>query len=181
MVPSVEKHVHFPVPSKEPPPNTPLPSVSQKICQYNDVWTSIQIYILCLWLSLQDSIPDHLSIEDVRETVSCVPSSLIRSSMLDESCAVRKDQNVHGRGDVMFGVTFKEGELVVHLSKCRSLEATKTKGYYIKTYLLPDKTKQSKQKTDVKRKTINPEYNAFMKVHLVCVLLHYFTTVFVYF
>ena len=133
------------------------------------------------YLSLQDSLPDHLSIEDARETVSCVPSSLIRSSMLDESCVVRKDQNAHGRGDVMFGVAFKEGELVVHLCKCRGLEATKSKGYYIKTYLLPDKTKESKQKTDIKRKTINPEFNAFMKVHLVCMLLHYFTTVFVHF
>ena len=81
----------------------------------------------------------------------------------------------------MFGVTFKEGELVVHLCKCRDLEATKTKGYYIKTYVLPDKTKESKQKTGIKRKTINPEYNAFMKVQLVCMLLHYFTTVFVHF
>ena len=138
-------------------------------------------YILCLWLSLQDSLPDHLSIEDERETVSCVPSSLIPSSMLDESCVGRKDQNAHGRGDVMFGVTFNEGELVVHLCKCRGLEATKSKGYYIKTYLLPDKTKESKQKTDIKRKTINPEFNAFMKVQLACMLLHYFTTIFVHF
>ena len=38
-----------------------------------------------------------------------------------------------------------------------------------------------KQETDVKRKTINPEYNAFLKVHLVCMLLHYFITVFVLF
>ena len=101
--------------------------------------------------------------------------------MLDESCAGQKDQNAHGRGDVMFGVAFKEGELVVHLCKCRGLEATETKGYYIKTYLLPDKTKESKQKTDVKRKTINPQFNAFMKVQLACILLHYFTTVFVHF
>ena len=77
----------------------------------------------------------------------------------------------------MLGVTFKEGELVVHVCKCRDLAATKSKGYYIKTYLLPDQNKQSKQKTDVKRRTNSPEYNAFMKVHSVHMLLHYFIPV----
>ena len=100
-----------------------------------------RIYILCFWLSLQDSLLDHLSIEDARETVSCVPSSLIRSSKQNKSCAGHKAQNAFGRGDVLFGVAFKEGEMVLHVCKCRDLVATKTKGYYIKTYLLPDKTK----------------------------------------
>ena len=143
----------------------------------NDVKPHCRIYILYFWLSHQDSIPAHLSIEDERETVSCVPSSLTQLAMQDDSCASHKAQNAFGRGDVMFGVAFKEGKLVVHECKCRDLAATKTKYYYIKTYLLPDKTKKSKQKTDVKRK--NPEYNVFMKVHLVCMLLHYFITVFV--
>ena len=140
-----------------------------------------RIYILCFWLSLQDSLQDHSSIEDERETVSCISSSLIRSSKQDESWDGHKAQNTYGRGDVIFGVTFKEGEMVVHECNCRDLVATKTKGYYIKTYLFPDKAKKSKQKTDVKRKTINPEYNAFLKVHLVCMLLHYFITAFVLF
>ena len=74
----------------------------------------------------------------------------------------------------MFGVAFKEGELVVHVCKCRDLADNKSKGYYIKTYLLPDKSKQSKQKTDVKRRTICLEYNAFMKVYSVHMLVHYF-------
>ena len=88
-----------------------------------------------------------------------------------------KARNAFCRGDMMFGVAFKEGELV-HVCKCRDLAATKTKGYYIKTYLLPDKNKQSKQKTDVKWKTINLEYNAFMKVHLLHMLLNCFIPVF---
>ena len=66
-----------------------------------------RIYILCFWLSLQDSLQDHLSIEDERETVSCVPSSLIRSSKRDESCASHKAQNAYGGGDVWH--TFNEG------------------------------------------------------------------------
>ena len=83
----------------------------------------------------------------------------------------------------MFRVAFKEGELVVHVCKCRDLAANKSKGYYIKTYLLPDNSKQSKRKTEVKRRTICLEYNAFMKVYSVHMLLHnlYPFSVFVHF
>ena len=78
----------------------------------------------------------------------------------------------------MFGFAFNEGELVVHVCKCRALVANKSKGYYIKTYLLPDKSNQLKRKTDFKRRTICPEYNAFMKVSSVHMLLQYFIPVF---
>ena len=98
-----------------------------------------------------------MSGEDANDTVSCVPSSLPQSQVLDNSCAHYKAQDDFGRGDVMFGVTFIEGELVVHVCRCRDLAAIKTRGYYIKTYLLPDKTKKLKQKTDVIKKTISPE------------------------
>ena len=78
----------------------------------------------------------------------------------------------------MFGVAIKEGKLVVHVCKCRDLAANKSKGYYIKPYFLPDKSKQLKRKTDVKRRTICPEYNVFIKVYSVHMLLHYFIPVF---
>lgn len=35
---------------------------------------------------------------------------------------------------------------------------------YIKCYLLPDKSRQSKRKTSTKRNTINPVYNETLKV-----------------
>ena len=78
----------------------------------------------------------------------------------------------------MFGIAIKEGKLVVHMCKCRDLAANKSKGYYIKTYFSPDKSKQSKRKNDVKKRTICLEYNAFMKVYSVHMLLHYFIPVF---
>ena len=34
----------------------------------------------------------------------------------------------------------------------------------MKTYLLPDKSKESKKKTNFKRKTVNPEWNEKIKV-----------------
>lgn len=35
---------------------------------------------------------------------------------------------------------------------------------YVKCYLLPDKSRQSKRKTSTKRNTINPVYNETLKV-----------------
>lgn len=35
---------------------------------------------------------------------------------------------------------------------------------YVKCYLLPDKTRQSKRKTSVKRNTVDPIYNETLKV-----------------
>lgn len=37
---------------------------------------------------------------------------------------------------------------------------------YVKTYLLPDKSNQSKKKTSVKKKTLNPVYDQTLKVRL---------------
>lgn len=37
---------------------------------------------------------------------------------------------------------------------------------YVKVYLLPDKTKKSKKKTHVKKKTLDPIFNETMKVCL---------------
>lgn len=35
---------------------------------------------------------------------------------------------------------------------------------YVKTYLLPDKSRQGKRKTTIKRNTTNPLYNELLKV-----------------
>ena len=72
-------------------------------------------------------------------------------------------------GEVRFGVFYKEGQLVVHVSRARGLAAADSNGLsdpYIKTYLLPDKSKHSKRKTSVKRKTLDPVYNETLKVSL---------------
>lgn len=34
----------------------------------------------------------------------------------------------------------------------------------MKTYLLPDKSRQGKRKTTIKRNTVNPQYNELLKV-----------------
>ena len=53
------------------------------------------------------------------------------------------------------------------MNKARGLAAADKNGFsdpYIKTYLLPDKSKVSKKKTAIKKKTLNPVYNETLKV-----------------
>ena len=73
-------------------------------------------------------------------------------------------------GEVLFGVHYKSGHLLVHVNKAKELAAADSNGYsdpYIKTYLLPDKSKHSKKKTDVKKKTLFPVYNETLKVRAI--------------
>lgn len=37
---------------------------------------------------------------------------------------------------------------------------------YVKTYLLPDKSRQGKRKTSIKRDTINPLYDEILRVSI---------------
>ena len=71
------------------------------------------------------------------------------------------------------GVYYKNGQLHIHVERARGLAAADSNGYsspYIKTYLLPDEEKYTKQKTSVKKKTLDPVYNEMIKVIqlLVC-------------
>ena len=70
-------------------------------------------------------------------------------------------------GEVLIGVHFKSGQLLVHIDRARDLAAADSNGYsdpYIKTYLLPDRSKSTKKKTEIKKKTLNPVYNHTIKV-----------------
>ena len=67
----------------------------------------------------------------------------------------------------MVGVYYKNSQLHIHMERARGLAAADSNGYsdpYVKTYLLPDKVKHTKQKTSVKKKTLDPVYNETLKV-----------------
>lgn len=73
--------------------------------------------------------------------------------------------NVSVTGKIVFSLKFeqKTQTLVIHVKECHQLayadEAKKRSNPYVKTYLLPDKSRQGKRKTSIKRDTINPLYD----------------------
>ncbi|KAJ7310522.1 hypothetical protein JRQ81_007444 [Phrynocephalus forsythii] len=72
-------------------------------------------------------------------------------------------------GEIAFSLTFEEKTqiLFIHVKECRNLayadEAKKRSNPYVKTYLLPDKSRQGKRKTTIKRNTVNPLYHEVLK------------------
>ena len=70
-------------------------------------------------------------------------------------------------GEVLVGMYYKDSYLHIHVERARGLAAANSNGSsnpYVKTYLLPDETKQTKQKTTVKKKTLDPVYNETLSV-----------------
>ncbi|XP_055464309.1 synaptotagmin-like protein 4 isoform X2 [Psammomys obesus] len=73
--------------------------------------------------------------------------------------------NVSVTGKIAFSLKFeqKTQTLIIHVKECHQLayadEAKKCSNPYVKTYLLPDKSRQGKRKTSIKRDTINPLYD----------------------
>ncbi|XP_060783525.1 synaptotagmin-like protein 4 isoform X2 [Neoarius graeffei] len=72
-------------------------------------------------------------------------------------------------GDIVFSLRYDESRqsLSVLVKECRGLsyaDAAKKKcNPYVKSYLLPDKSRQSKKKASIKHNTINPSYNETLK------------------
>ena len=70
-------------------------------------------------------------------------------------------------GEVLVGVEYKDRQLMIHVNRAKGLAAADKNGFsdpYVKTYLLPDKTKHSKRKTKIRKKTLNPVYQETLKV-----------------
>ena len=70
-------------------------------------------------------------------------------------------------GEVLVGMNYKAGQLLIHVDRARNLAAADSNGLsdpYVKTYLLPDKSKASKRKTKIKKRTLNPVYDDVLKV-----------------
>ncbi|KAM6952632.1 synaptotagmin-like protein 4 [Lycodopsis pacificus] len=77
--------------------------------------------------------------------------------------------SVEVSGDVIFSLSYDEHtlSLQVLIKECHGLaygDASKQLSHpYIKCYLLPDKSRQSKRKTSIKRNTVNPVYEETLK------------------
>lgn len=75
-----------------------------------------------------------------------------------------KAPTVTERGRILISLMYNVNKehLVVGVKRCTGLFAMDSNGYsdpYVKLYLKPDKAKQSKRKTKVKDKTLNPVFN----------------------
>ena len=70
-------------------------------------------------------------------------------------------------GELLTGIKHSNGYLFVTISKAQGLTGVNKDGTsnpFVKTYLLPDRSKASKMKTAVKKKTVAPVYNQTFKV-----------------
>lgn len=123
--------------------------------------------------------PDELSSgsssdEEESSVVSQNPQQPLPQSSSEESISMMSVYSAEGgkgdyviSGKVELGVWYREDTLFVRVVKAKGLATAKGNGVsdpYIKTYLLPDKSKRTKRKTGVQRKTTNPEYNEILKV-----------------
>lgn len=70
-------------------------------------------------------------------------------------------------GEICISLEYKSGSLHVIIHDARGLAAADRNGLsdpYVKTYLLPERSKHSKRKTSIKKKTLNPVYNETLLV-----------------
>ena len=87
-------------------------------------------------------------------------------SMTSLSRPSRGDYDI--TGDILLGIEYKRKQLMIHVKKARGLAVpdtgSRTVNSYVKVYLLPDRSKHSKRKTNVKKKSINPVFCETLKV-----------------
>ncbi|XP_063577057.1 tetraspanin-6 isoform X2 [Pongo abelii] len=80
--------------------------------------------------------------------------------------------NIFVTGRIAFSLKYEQQtqSLVIHVKDCHQLayadEAKKRSNPYVKTYLLPDKSRQGKRKTSIKRDTINPLYDETLRYEI---------------
>ncbi|XP_075855774.1 synaptotagmin-like protein 4 [Microcebus murinus] len=80
--------------------------------------------------------------------------------------------NIFVTGKIAFSLKYEQQTqtLVIHVKECHQLayadEAKKRSNPYVKTYLLPDKSRQGKRKTTIKRDTINPLYDEVLRYEI---------------
>lgn len=90
-----------------------------------------------------------------------------QSSSLPSTCSTTggsRDYEITGK--IQLGLCYIDGKLLIHVAKAMGLAAIKRQysDPYVKLYLIPDKTKKTKQKTGTKRKTTNPVFSENFEV-----------------
>ncbi|KAF1384920.1 hypothetical protein PFLUV_G00125200 [Perca fluviatilis] len=109
-----------------------------------------------------------------KKTMASIPYSLNSSrstlgSMMSIYSEAGDFSSVEVSGDLIFSMSYDEHtqNLHVFIKECLGLaygDASRHLSHpYVKCYLLPDKSRQSKRKTSIKRNTVNPVYKETLK------------------
>uniref|UniRef100_A0A8C5H4I9 C2 domain-containing protein n=2 Tax=Gouania willdenowi TaxID=441366 RepID=A0A8C5H4I9_GOUWI len=109
-----------------------------------------------------------------KRTIALSSSSLHSSkSTLGSMASIYSDagdfDSVDVSGDIVFSLSYDEQTKSLHvfIKECYNLaygdSARQLCNPYVKCYLMPDKSRQSKRKTSIKRRTTNPVYNETLK------------------
>ncbi|XP_071395391.1 synaptotagmin-like protein 5, partial [Centroberyx affinis] len=98
-----------------------------------------------------------------------VPDSDAETSSINSMMSMYSETGDYGNarvsGEILLNISYsyKTGALNVLVKECHNLatgdERKQRTDAYVKTYLLPDKSRQSKRKTSIKANTINPVFN----------------------
>ncbi|KAM4790676.1 synaptotagmin-like protein 5 isoform 5-T6 [Cyanocitta cristata] len=119
--------------------------------------------------SFSEGNEDTLSIRS-----KSVPSALDQeltsiNSMMSVYSETGDYGNVKVSGEILLSINYiyKTGALNILVKSCRNLaiadERKQRTDPYVKAYLLPDKSRQSKRKTKIKSNSTNPEFNETLK------------------
>ncbi|XP_006015222.1 rabphilin-3A [Alligator sinensis] len=87
-----------------------------------------------------------------------------RGMALYEEEQVERGSEVDERGKILVSLMYstQQGRLIVGIVRCVHLAAMDANGYsdpFVKLWLKPDMGKKAKHKTQIKKKTLNPEFN----------------------
>uniref|UniRef100_A0A8C4GQY1 Synaptotagmin-like protein 5 n=1 Tax=Dicentrarchus labrax TaxID=13489 RepID=A0A8C4GQY1_DICLA len=107
--------------------------------------------------------------ETVSDTECALSSSLSFLSSINSMMSMYSETGDYGNarvsGEILLNISYsyKTGALNVLVKECHNLatgdERKQRTDAYVKTYLLPDTSRQSKRKTSIKANTINPVFN----------------------
>ncbi|XP_063038164.1 synaptotagmin-like protein 5 isoform X4 [Melospiza melodia melodia] len=119
--------------------------------------------------SFSEGNEDTLSIRS--KSVPCALDQELTSinSMVSVYSETGDYGNVKVSGEILLNISYiyKTGALNVLVRSCRNLaiadERKQRTDPYVKAYLLPDKSRQSKRKTKIKSNSTNPEFNETLK------------------
>ncbi|OXB68704.1 hypothetical protein ASZ78_010296 [Callipepla squamata] len=116
---------------------------------------------------IDDVLASHYSRKHGHLTSGSSRTSI--NSMLSVYSETGDYSNVKVSGEILLQInySYKTGALNILVKSCRNLAIVDEKKQrtdpYVKAYLLPDKSRQSKRKTKIKSNSTNPEFNEMLK------------------